>query len=404
MLFNAFLIALREIRRNVTRAFLTVLGIIIGVSAVITMVTVGQGATEAVRQQISSLGSNLVSIVPGVGFGPGMGSAGAPPFTETDVRAIAEQIYGVAAVAPVRSVSLSTIYLDQARTTPVVGTTTAYFTINRWTLAAGRFFTEADQQSAAAVAVIGDTARRELFGDEDPVGRKLRVGKASLEIIGVLAAKGQAGMGNQDNTLIVPLETLQRRLVGQTSARTITQISVSAAEGTDSAALISDLTSLMRERRGLQGNEENNFNVFDTRQIAATLSASTQMMTLLLTGVAGISLLVGGVGIMNIMLVSVTERTREIGIRLSIGATAREVRMQFLIEAVTLSSVGGLIGIAVGFVLCLLLSSLISVGFVFNAPVNLLAFLFSAAVGVIFGFTPARRAARLDPIQALRHE
>lgn len=404
MIWNAFLIALREIRRNTTRAFLTVLGVIIGVSAVITMVTLGQGATEAVKTQISSLGSNLLMVRPGAGFGPRASSAGVPLFTEQDVVAIREQIAGIAAAAPVRTASLGTIYRQDARSTSVTGSTAEYFQINRWTIADGRFFTEAEYKSGAAVAVIGNTVRRELFGTENPVGQKIRLGRASVEIIGLLATKGQAGMGDQDDTIIVPLTSLQRRMVGKTSSHDIGSINLSAEDTADSAALIADLTSLLRQRRNLQSNQDNNFSVMDTRQIADTLSSSTRVMTMLLAAVAGVSLVVGGIGIMNIMLVSVTERTREIGIRLAIGATAREVLLQFLVEAITLSCIGGLVGLALALALCAGIAPLIGVPFTFNLQINTIAFLFSAAVGVIFGYAPARRAARLDPIDALRHE
>ncbi|PTX96503.1 ABC transporter permease [Opitutus sp. ER46] len=404
MILNAFNIALREIRRNLTRAFLTVLGIIIGVAAVITMVTLGQGATESVKQQISNLGSNLVMLRPGMGFGPRSASAGVPNFTEADVTALREQIHGIAALAPIRSTSLSTVYRQEARSTSVTGSTVDYFTINKWTLADGRCFNDTEARTGAAVGVIGNTVRRELFGTENPIGAKIRVGNSSIEIIGVLAAKGQMGMGDQDDTIIVPLATIQRRLIGRTSSHDISMISISAADGVNSTALIADITSLMRQRRNLQPNQDDNFNVFDTRQIADTLSSSTKMMTTLLAAVAGVSLMVGGIGIMNIMLVSVTERTREIGIRLSIGATAHEVLLQFLIEAVTLSCIGGLIGILLGFLLCFGLAQVIHVPFAFNSQINLIAFLFSGGIGVLFGFTPARRAARLDPIDALRHE
>jgi putative ABC transport system permease protein len=404
VLWNAFHIALREIRRNLTRAFLTVLGVIIGVGAVITMVTLGQATTQAVKSQISSLGSNLLMLRPGQGFGPRASSAGVPLFTEADANSIAEEVPGVAAVAPVGTVSLSTIYRQNARGTSVMGTTPAYFSINKWTLAEGRLFNDADLRSGRAVAVIGTTVQRELFGTENPVGAKLRVGKASVEIIGLLAAKGQAGMGDQDDTVIVPLSTLQRRLTGKTSSRDIGQITISAADGVDTNQLTEEINELMRRRRNLQANEEDNFSVFDTRQIAETLSSSTQMMTALLTAVAGVSLLVGGIGIMNIMLVSVTERTREIGIRLAIGARGGEVLLQFLVEAITLSCVGGVVGVFLALALCVGLAAVMNVPFAFNVQINVLAFLFSAAVGVIFGLMPARRAAALDPIHALRHE
>jgi len=404
MIWNAFVLAVREIGRNLTRAFLTVLGVFIGVAAIITMVTLGQGATLAVKAQISSLGSNLLTMRPGAGFGARTSSAGVPHFTEKDAEILGDQIAGIAALAPIRAAGLSTIYLDNARVSAVTGTTPVYFLINKWTLAEGRFFTDADLRSGAAVCVIGNTVRTELFGGENPLGAKIRIGRASCEVIGLLRTKGQAGMGDQDDTIIVPLSAMQRRLLGKTSSHDIDQIAISAQDGTDSVALIAEITLLMRQRRNLRSNQDNNFNIFDTRQIAETLGATTQLMTTLLAAVAAVSLLVGGIGIMNIMLVSVTERTREIGIRLAIGATSGEVLLQFLIEAVTLSCIGGLLGIVLALGLCLGLAQLIRVPFNFNLQINLIAFLFSAAVGILFGYAPARRAARLNPIDALRHE
>lgn len=404
MLTNALMIALREIRRNLTRAFLTVLGIIIGVGAVVTMVTLGEGTTQAVKTQISDLGSNLVMVRPGAGFGPRASSAGVPNFTQSDITAIREQIAGVAAIAPVRNTSLSTIYRQNARNTGISGTTTDYFSINKWSISSGRFFTDSEARKGDAVAVIGNTVKTELFGNEDPIGKKIRIGHASLLVIGLLKAKGQAGMGDQDDTIVVPLTTMQRRLGGRSSSRDVSQMSISAEENYDSDQLISDISSLLRQRRNLQSNQDDNFTVFDTRQIAETLSSSTELMTMLLSAVAAVSLLVGGIGIMNIMLVSVTERTREIGIRLAIGATAREVLWQFLVEALTLSCVGGAIGIGLAFAFCMLLAPVIQIPFSFNSEINLIAFVFSAVVGIVFGFAPARRASQLQPIDALRHE
>jgi len=404
MIWNAFTLAVREISRNLTRAFLTVLGIFIGVSAIITMVTLGEGATLAVKAQISSLGSNLLTLRPGAGFGARTSSAGVPHFTEKDAEIMGDQIAGIAALAPVRAAGLSTIYLENSRVSSVTGTTPAYFQINKWTIAEGRFFTDADVRSGAAVCVIGNTVRTELFGSANPVGAKIRIGRASCEVIGLLKTKGQAGMGDQDDTIIVPLSAMQRRLLGKTSSHDIDQIAISAQDGTDGTALIAEITLLMRQRRNLRSNQDNNFNIFDTRQIAETLGSTTQLMTMLLAAVAGVSLLVGGIGIMNIMLVSVTERTREIGISLAIGATSGEVLLQFLIEAVTLSCIGGLLGIVLALGLCLGLAQIIHVPFNFNLQINVIAFLFSAAVGILFGYAPARRAARLNPIDALRHE
>ncbi len=404
MIWNAFAIAVREIGRNMTRAFLTVLGIFIGVAAIITMVTLGQGATLAVKEQISSLGNNLLTLRPGAGFGSRASSAGVPHFTEKDAATISEQIAGVAAVAPVRNASLSTIYRQTARASVVSGTTPVYFQINKWRIAEGRFFTETDARSGSAVCVIGNTVRKELFGDESPIGARIRIGKASCEVIGLLIAKGQAGMGDQDDTIIMPLSALQRRMLGKASSHDINQIAISAVDGTDGNALITEITSLMRQRRNLRNTMDNNFNIFDTRQIAETLGATTQLMTMLLAAVAGVSLLVGGIGIMNIMLVSVTERTREIGIRLAIGATGGEVLLQFLVEAVTLSCVGGVLGIVLAFGLCAGLAQIIHVPFNYNLQINIVAFSFAAVVGIIFGYAPARRAARLNPIDALRHE
>ncbi|MDP0491075.1 MAG: ABC transporter permease, partial [Verrucomicrobiota bacterium JB023] len=290
MLWNAFVIALREIRRNLTRAFLTVLGVVIGVAAVITMVTLGNGATSSIKEQISGLGSDVLTLRPGAGFGPGRSSAGVPNFSEADANALASQVPGIKLVAPVSSTSTSAIYRDEARSGQVVGTTTDYFEISNWQLTSGRFFNEEDYQSGAAVGVIGTTALEELFeSGEDPVGTSIRVGKASIQIIGVLKAKGNSGFGpDPDDTIVVPLTTLQRRLVGRTSNQNISQIMLSIDDGYTSTAVTSDITSLMRERRNIGDNEEDNFSVRDTQALAETLSSSTKVMTTLLGAVAGV--------------------------------------------------------------------------------------------------------------------
>ncbi|MBQ0932149.1 ABC transporter permease [Ideonella sp. 4Y16] len=400
---NTLFLALRAIRRNLLRSFLTVLGIVIGVAAVITMVTLGNGATQAVRQQISSLGSNLLQVRPGQRLAFGPNTAGAPAFKEADVEAIASQVGGLKAVAPEVRSGVTVVANGKNWSSTVTGSTNAYFTAANWTLASGRVFSADEQAAGAAVCLVGATVRRELFGAEaEVIGQRIRVKTFSCEIIGTLAAKGQAAMGqDQDDTIIVPLRTALRRVTGSTRINTLL---VSMADGADASQVTAALTRVLRERRKLADGQDDNFNVLDTAQIAQTLSGTTQLMTSLLGAVAAVSLLVGGIGIMNIMLVSVTERTREIGVRLAIGALEREVLLQFLVEAVVLSSLGGLVGIVLANAASVALAGLMQVPFLFNPGVNLLAFAFSALIGVVFGYFPARRAARLDPIEALRHE
>jgi putative ABC transport system permease protein len=402
LIFNTLLLALREIRRNLLRSFLTILGIVIGVAAVITMVTIGRGATQAVSDQISSLGTNLLMVRPGQRLGPGRDAAGSSPFKIADAEAIAAQVGGIAAVAPQSSTGVTVVQGARNWSTQVIGTSDAWFTTGNWTLAEGRVFSDVEQRAGAAVCVIGATVRRELFGNADPVGSSLRVRQFSCEVIGLLGSKGQGGFGqDQDDVIVLPINTVQRRLTGNTNVGTLM---VSVADGADTAQVQRDIASLLRERRRLAPGDENNFNVLDTQQLAQTLSGTTQVMTMLLGAVAAVSLLVGGIGIMNIMLVSVTERTREIGIRLAIGAMEREVLLQFLIEAVVLAALGGLVGVVLATAASLALAQLMSVPWMFDPSINLLSFAFAAVIGVVFGYFPARRAARLDPIEALRHE
>ena len=402
MIGNTLLLAIREIRRNLLRSFLTILGIVIGVSAVITMVTLGRGATQAVQAQIASLGTNLLQIRPGQRMGPGGGGSGAPAFREVDLDAIATQIAGVAAVAPEARSSVTVVAGARNWSTSVTGTTNAWLRTGNWTLSAGRAFEDTELRAGSAVCLIGATLQRELFAGTDPLGQTLRIKQFSCSVVGVLAAKGQAAMGmDQDDTVVVPLRTLQRRVTGSLNIGTLL---VSLEDGADSQAVQSSLRQLLRERRKLGASDDDNFNILDTQQLAQTMSGTTQLMTSLLGAVAAVSLLVGGIGIMNIMLVSVTERTREIGVRLAIGALEHEVLLQFLIEAVVLSSFGGLVGIALATAASIGLSSLLAMPYAFQPGINGLAFVFSAAIGVVFGYVPARRAARLDPIEALRHE
>jgi putative ABC transport system permease protein len=402
MIWNTFLLALREIRRNLMRSFLTILGIVIGVSAVITMVTLGNGATQVVSDQISSLGSNLLMVRPGKRLGPGRDSAGAANFKVADAEAILAQVSGLDAVAPTVSRGLTVIVGARNWATTINGSTSSYFQTGNWTLASGRVFSDSEERAGKAVCVIGQTVRQELFGTQNPLGNMIRIKQFSCEVIGLLAPKGQSAMGtDQDDTIVMPLRTVQRRLIGNQDVRTL-MISVNTHANT--AKVIEQINLLLRERRKISENEEDDFNVLDTKQIAETLSGTIRVMTALLGSVAAVSLLVGGIGIMNIMLVSVTERTREIGIRLAIGALEREVLLQFLIEAIVLSSMGGVIGIFFATLLSMGLAQIMEVPFLFNPGINLLSFLFSAFIGVIFGYFPAQRAARLDPIDALRHE
>jgi putative ABC transport system permease protein len=402
MWLNILGLALREIRRNLLRSFLTILGIVIGVAAVITMVTVGRGATQAVSDQITSLGTNLLMVRPGQRLGPGRDAAGSPPFRQADAEAIAAQVAGVRRVAPQASTGAVAVYGARNWSTVVYGSTNAYFETNNWTLAEGRLFEEAEQRAGSAVCIIGATVRRELFGSEEPVGARLRLRNISCEVIGLLQSKGQGGIGqDQDDVVVMPINTVQRRLTGNQNVGTLL---VSMDDGADAEGVKANLTRLLRERRKLAESDENNFNVLDTKQLAETLSSTTQVMTMLLGAVAAVSLLVGGIGIMNIMLVSVTERTREIGIRLAIGALGHEVLLQFLIEAVVLAALGGLVGIVVATAASIALTGVMGVPYIFDAGINLLSFGFAAVIGVVFGYFPARRAARLDPIEALRHE
>ena len=402
MLLNALLLALRAIRRNLMRSFLTVLGIVIGVAAVITMVTLGNGATRMVSDQISSLGSNLLILRPGQHLGPGRDSAGAAAFKLADVDALETQVPSLKAVAPVVGSKVTLVAGAQNWQSQVSGTSNAYFTAGNWKIDSGRSFEDDEEAAGKAVCVIGATVRKQLFNNASPLGDEIRVKNFSCQIIGTLAAKGQGAMGqDQDDVVLMPIRTAQRRLTGTTDVSTLM---LSMRDGVNATTTMEQIRLLMRERRKLTENTEDDFNVMDTKQIAETLSGTIRTMTGLLGAVAAVSLLVGGIGIMNIMLVSVTERTREIGIRLAIGALEHEVLLQFLIEAVVLSALGGLVGIVLAFFACLGLSTLMSMPFLFNPSINLVALAFSAAIGVIFGYMPARRAARLDPIVALRFE
>jgi len=401
MLWNALLLAMREIRRNVMRSFLTILGIVIGVAAVIIMVTIGGGATVQVTEQIASLGSNLLMVTPGQRMGMGQRSAAAA-FRLDDADAIAREISHISSVAPSTSQTVTAVYGNENWSTTISGTTNQFFTAGNWSFRAGRAFLENELRAGKAVCIIGETVRDKLFGEQDALGQKLRLEKLSCEVIGQLKSKGQSTMGkDQDDLIVIPLRTFQRRLAGN---QDVGLIQISVEDGASTQKVEQAVTELLRERRHISANEEDDFSVMDMKEIANMLSGTTQVLTMLLGAVAAVSLLVGGIGIMNIMLVSGTERTREIGIRLAIGATEREVLLQFLVEAVVLSSLGGIIGILLALAGSVALADLMKVPFVLNMGIVALSFLFSAAVGILFGYFPARKAAKLDPIEALRHE
>ena len=403
MIWNALLLAMREIRRNVMRSFLTILGIVIGVAAVIIMVTIGSGATAQVTQQIESLGSNLLHVRPGQrGGGPGGVRTTADMFKVDDAEAIVQEISGLAAVAPITSKATQVIYGNENWSTMVTGSTNAYLQVRDWPLEVGRQFAENELRAGKAVCILGATIRKELFGGQNPLGVTIRLQKLSCQVVGVLESKGQSSFGSdQDDFVLLPLRAVQRRIAGDTD---VSSIYVSAQDGFSTEKVKQDIEQLLRERRRVAPGEDNDFHVNDMQELVSMMTGTTRVLTELLGAVAAVSLLVGGIGIMNIMLVSVTERTREIGIRLAIGALEREVLMQFLVEAVVLSSLGGIIGIVLALAGSVVLVDMMQIPFVFNANIVIVAFIFSAAVGVIFGYFPARKAARLDPIDALRHE
>ncbi|MCW1919488.1 ABC transporter permease [Rhodobacter sp. KR11] len=403
MLFETFRLALLTVARNKLRSFLTVLGIVIGVASVIAMVTVGQGSTAAVQSDVASLGSNLLMLRPGQpGRGPGGGQNDATPLSAADAEALLAEIPDLVAVTPVATRTQNVVYGDVTQTVTVSGTDNAYFPVRGWTLSQGRMFTEQELRAGTPVCVLGTTTAKALIGEGNPVGIQIRVGKITCEVVGMLTRREASTFGQDDNdTVIMPLTAFQRRISGN---RNVSSISVTFADGLAAEAVTPKIQALMRERRGLTDDKADDFNVFDMKQISSMLTGITGTLTGLLSAVAGISLLVGGIGIMNIMLVSVTERTREIGIRMAIGATEGQVLMQFLVEAVVLSLIGGFLGVVLGLGLGWAGSVALDVGFAPDWRVTVAAFVFSALVGVVFGYFPARRAARLDPIEALRHQ
>jgi putative ABC transport system permease protein len=402
MLLETVRLALRSVRRNALRSILTLLGIVIGVAAVIAMLTIGSGTTAKVKADISKLGSNLLVVRPGAPAGPGQQSGSSKSFSVKDVAALVREIPNAKAIAAAAQKSVKVVYGTESLTAQITGTDSGYFLARDLGVTLGREFSDSETRGGSSVCLIGETVRKQFYGAGDPLGTSIRIGRMNCNVIGLLETKGFSQFGqDQDNVILMPLTAFQRRVSGSND---IENLYVAAKDGQSTAEMQVLVEDILRETRRITPGKEDDFSVRDLTQIASALASTTATMTGMLGAVAGISLLVGGIGIMNIMLVSVTERTREIGIRLAIGAQERDILTQFLVEATVLSLIGGLLGIGLGLGLALLASSIMSIPFDPSPSVIAMAVAFSAMIGTVFGFFPALRGARLDPIDALRHE
>jgi len=408
ILWMTFVTALRALRRNKLRSALTMLGIIIGVAAVITMVSIGRGADAAVQQQIQSLGNNLLMVVPGATTANGVRSGWgmASTLTVADAAAIRKDCPAVAELTYVKRQIVQVVYGNENWSTSAQGSTPSYQSVRDWPVRAGRYYDEQEEAGARPVALLGQTVVDHLFHPgEDPVGATIRVKDVPFEVIGVLAPKGQTSWGqDQDDLVLMPFSTAERRVLGTQILGTVDMIWVSTPTLADIPEAQKQITALLHERHRIQPGQEDDFTVRNLNEVAEASKTASEVMTNLLLGVASISLIVGGIGIMNIMLVSVTERTREIGVRMAVGARTWHILVQFLVEAIVVSMVGGAAGVLLGIGSTGLIARLAEWPTLLSGPAVAVAFLFSAAVGIVFGFYPARRASRLDPITALRAE
>ena len=396
-----------SLKINKMRSMLTSLGIIIGVSAVIIMLAVGTGASEKIAKDMESMGSNLLMIRSGsvTSGGVRMGSGTKPTLTLKDAEAIEKMVNGIFAVAPYSSETQQLTYGNQNWSTSVAGTTASYLVIRNWEIMSGRNFIPEDIKNTTKVAIIGNTVSTELFGDMDPINKTIRIGNIPFKVIGTLKVKGENGMGmDQDDLVFIPITTAQKKVFGTDFPGTVKMINVQTQSEEYLASAEQEISELLRKRHHLGKTQEDDFQVRNLTEMQETIKSSTRTMSLLLGAIASVSLLVGGIGIMNIMLVSVTERTKEIGTRMAIGALQSEVLLQFLIEAVTLSALGGIMGIVVAFFGSLGFAYAKDLPFIFDIPTAIVAFVFSVCIGVLFGSLPARRASRLNPIDALRYD